>query len=156
LNAVINESLICDPPGSLINNSSVKDFKLNGKHNSYIIHKGTRIVSNIHALHRNLEAWSQLPQPQVTPLDKFDPTRFLSSANEIIGSDYYMPFGKGLRKCPGQIVGLAMIRIFISCLLIKNPNCQISISKDHPLDSENSHFNIMSHATFKIKTSIEK
>lgn len=114
LNALIYETLRFEPPGSLINNCATNDFELSVGDRSYKIKSGTRIVPCIHALHQNETSWKKQLDWQSESLDKFDPSRFLPNSTIIVGSGCFMPFGKGPRRCPGQGVGLLMVKTFVS------------------------------------------
>ncbi|CAL5437121.1 unnamed protein product [Camellia sinensis] len=60
----------------------------------YTIPKGTRILFNVWAIHRDPLIWEN-------PLE-FDPERFLNGKWDYNGNDFaYFPFGSGRRICPG-------------------------------------------------------
>ncbi|GMQ05062.1 hypothetical protein CsSME_00050245 [Camellia sinensis var. sinensis] len=60
----------------------------------YTIPKGTRILFNVWAIHRDPLIWEN-------PLE-FDPERFLNGKWDYTGNDFaYFPFGSGRRICPG-------------------------------------------------------
>ncbi|KAM5141027.1 steroid 17-alpha-hydroxylase/17,20 lyase-like isoform 2-T2 [Mantella aurantiaca] len=71
----------------------------------YTIPKGTRVILNIWSLHFNEKEW-------VNP-HRFNPDRFLDENGNRISSpsQYYLPFGAGLRVCLGE--GLAKMEIFL-------------------------------------------
>jgi hypothetical protein len=146
LHALICETLRFEPPGSLINNCAVNDFDLPVSGRTYHIKSGTRIVPCIHALHQNEISWKSELDRQSVSLDNFDPSRFLPDSSIIVGSGCFMPFGKGPRRCPGQGVGLLMVKTFVSAFLSNNSQCKITI----PLGQSRNitYFNILSKATF--------
>ncbi|KAI0517018.1 cytochrome P450 [Xylaria bambusicola] len=148
LNAFILETLRYEPPGSLINNAAVKDFNLSVKNMSYKIKSGTRIVTCIHALHQNEESWAQRVNPNMAPLNVFDPSRFLDKTETITRSYCFMPFGKGPRRCPGQGAGLMMVKVFIAAFLTNNFNCRMAVPENQTKDI--TWFNIYSKATFDV------
>ena len=148
LHALICETLRFEPPGSLINNCAVDDFDLSLDGRSYTIKAGTRIVPCIHALHQNEMSWKSELDRQWEGLDKFDPARFLPDSSVIVGSGCFMPFGKGPRRCPGQGVGMMMVKTFVAAFLKQNSKCNISIPKGQTPDI--TYFNILSKATFDI------
>ncbi|KAI8631511.1 cytochrome P450 [Xylariaceae sp. FL1651] len=148
LSAFILETLRYEPPGSLINNSAVKDFDLSVGGRHYNIKSGTRIVTCIHALHQNEESWRKRVDPNMAALTEFDPSRFLDNTDTIVGSYCFMPFGKGPRRCPGQGAGLMMVKVFIATFLTNNSNCKMSVPKNQTKDI--TWFNIYSKATFDI------
>ncbi|BFG31488.1 hypothetical protein CerSpe_177620 [Prunus speciosa] len=60
----------------------------------YTIPKGSRILVNLWAIHRDPSIWEN-------PLE-FDPERFLNSKWDYSGNDFnYFPFGSGRRICAG-------------------------------------------------------
>lgn len=148
LNAFIHEALRYEPPGSLINNAAVNDFDLSVGGRKYNIKSGTRIVTCIHALHQNEESWRRKVASDMAPLTEFDPNRFLRHANDIVGSYCFMPFGKGLRRCPGQGAGVMMVKVFIATFLSTNYNCKMTVPDNQTKDL--TWFNIYSKATFDI------
>ncbi|KAI1359955.1 cytochrome P450 [Xylaria arbuscula] len=148
LNAFILETLRYEPPGSLINNAAVKDFDLSVKDTTYKIKSGTRIVTCIHALHQNEESWADRVDPNMSPLNVFDPSRFLDKTETIIKSYCFMPFGKGPRRCPGQGAGVMMVKVFIAAFLTNNFNCRMAVPENQTKDI--TWFNIYSKATFDI------
>ncbi|RYP67919.1 hypothetical protein DL771_006952 [Monosporascus sp. 5C6A] len=148
LNAFILEAMRYEPPGSLINNAAVKDFDLSVNGREYKIKAGTRIVSCIHALHLDERSWQKRVAPNMAPLEKFDPGRFLEHKDTIAGSFCFMPFGKGLRRCPGQGAGLMMVKVFVATFISHNFNARMAIPDDQTIDM--SWFNIHSKATFDI------
>ncbi|KAI2629905.1 cytochrome P450 [Hypoxylon sp. NC1633] len=148
LSAFILETLRYEPPGSLINNAAVKDFKLSANGQDYNIKSGTRIVTSIHALHQNEESWKKRVAPDMAPLDQFDPSRFLNHTDTIISSFCFLPFGKGPRRCPGQGAGLMMVKVFIAAFLTHNYNCRMAVPENQTKDI--TWFNIYSKATFEI------
>jgi hypothetical protein len=148
LNAVIYESMRLEPPGSLMNNTATADFDFSIGKRSYKIKSGTRIVTSIHALHQNDASWESTLSGKTAPLDLFDPTRFVEHSNVLVGSNCFMPFGKGPRRCPGRGVGLLMIKVFIANFLRHNSNCYVTVPKGQT--EEMTHFNLFSRATYDI------
>ncbi|KAK2829883.1 hypothetical protein FQN49_007165 [Arthroderma sp. PD_2] len=148
LNAFILEAMRYEPPGSLINNAAVKDFDLSVNGRDYKIKAGTRIVSCIHALHLDEGSWQKRVASDMAPLGKFDPSRFLEHKDTIAGSFCFMPFGKGLRRCPGQGAGLVMVKVFIATFISHNYNCRMAMPENQTINA--SWFNIHSKATFDI------
>lgn len=145
LDAVISEVLRLEPPGSLINNCVTTSFNLTVGPKTYRILKGTRIVPNIHVLHRRDPLWNK---GDSMALNTFDPSRFLENGDSYVNSDFYMPFGKGARRCPGKWQGVITIKTFIALFLLSNPNCQISLPEDQT--PESTHFNLLSLAGLQV------
>ena len=152
-NAVMHETLRYEPPGSLINNEATHDFDLTTSMSSYQIKAGTRIVPCIHALHQNEYSWGEGLLEKTASLDKFDPSRFLIYGKDIVGSKYFMPFGKGPRRCPGQNVGALMVKCFIAAFLNLNAASKIVLPQGQAKDI--TCFNILSVATYNIHCGAE-
>lgn len=148
LNAFVLEAMRYEPPGSLINNAATKDFQMSVAGRQYSIKAGTRIVSSIHALHLDEGSWQKRVAPGMAPLANFDPGRFLEHRDAISGSFCFMPFGKGLRRCPGQGAGLMMVKVFLATFISHNYKCRMLMPANQTIDA--SWFNIHSKATFDI------
>lgn len=78
---------------------AVKNTVLQG----YDIPKDTWILCNIWSLHYDTRYWKN---PK-----RFDPTRFLKDEKTISIPDYFLPFGIGVRECPGE--SLATLNLFL-------------------------------------------
>lgn len=100
LDAFLAEVLRLEPPGSLMNNHVAVSFNLNAGSKTFRILKGTRFVPNIHVLHRKDSLWKKTESSPA--VNAFDPSRFLDHGESYVNSDFYMPFGKGPRRCPGK------------------------------------------------------
>ncbi|KAH9372497.1 hypothetical protein HPB48_000098 [Haemaphysalis longicornis] len=79
----------------------------------YFIPKGTTIFPNIWAVHHDPKLWKE---PH-----KFDPSRFLNDDGTLVHPkpEYLMPFSIGKRMCPGEILAVVEIFLYITCLLQK-------------------------------------
>ena len=80
----------------------------------YNIRKHTPIYINYWFVHHNEKIW-------VDPW-KFRPQRFLDSAGQLLPQDHplmqaLMPFGLGLRHCPGQVLGMNRVFMFVASIL---------------------------------------
>ncbi|TXG70746.1 hypothetical protein EZV62_005681 [Acer yangbiense] len=78
----------------------------------YTIPKGSRVLINVWAMQRDPEAWEN-------PLE-FQPERFMRDAGkgEYRGNNFnYLPFGSGMRICPGISLAEKMILYVVSTLL---------------------------------------
>lgn len=91
LHAIMKETLRLHPIlPLLIPHSPSETCNIGG----YTIPKGTRILFNVWAIHRDPLIWEN-------PLE-FDPERFLNGKWDYNGNDFaYFPFGSGRRICPG-------------------------------------------------------
>ena len=63
----------------------------------YLIPKGTQVLANIHGIHHDERYWQEP--------DVYRPERFLAENRATAGQDAYLPFGTGIRICPGQRLG---------------------------------------------------
>ncbi|CAN7987093.1 unnamed protein product [Ixodes pacificus] len=79
----------------------------------YVIPKGSTVLLNLRAVHRNPAYWKNP--------DEFDPTRFMTSDGKLLekNEDYFIPFGIGKRNCPGQVLGNALMFLHTTTLLQK-------------------------------------
>jgi Cytochrome P450 len=130
VDACINEAIRLDPPGSVINNKTIKDFPLDVSGRKYRLKKGVRVMPNIHALHAQYG-------------DAYRPGRFLEAQGKR--SLYVMPFGKGRRSCPGQTIGVLMAKNYVKEFITKNPAATIMNTED-----EHIHFNNLSRSKLMI------
>jgi cytochrome P450 len=130
VDACINEAIRLDPPGSVINNKTIKDFTLEVLGRKYHLKKGIRIMPNIHALHAKYG-------------DAYQPGRFLETQGRR--SLYVMPFGKGRRSCPGQTIGVLMAKNYVKEFVTNNPTATIMNTED-----EHIHFNNLSRSKLMI------
>ncbi|KAF8379292.1 hypothetical protein HHK36_028725 [Tetracentron sinense] len=93
LDAVVKEVLRLHPPGPfLVPRRSRQSCIVSG----YTIPKGTQVLVNMWAIHRDPEIWD-------SPLE-FQPERFLRATVKLdySGNDFrYLPFRSGRRKCAG-------------------------------------------------------
>jgi len=131
--ACINEAIRLDPPGSVINNKTIKDFPLEVSGRRYHLKKGVRVMPNIHALHAE---YGKLYQPD----------RFLETQGKR--DVYVMPFGKGKRSCPGQRIGVLMAKNYVREFVTENPTATILNTED-----EHIHFNNLSRSKLMIRLS---
>lgn len=90
--AVLRESMRLTPPAPMIVREVSEPFELEGVQ----LHRGTRLIVPICALHRHRSLWSA---PEI-----FDPSRFMSQPDgkeKQIDRFAYLPFGAGQRICIG-------------------------------------------------------
>ncbi|KAM7310923.1 putative cytochrome P450 [Ixodes scapularis] len=81
--------------------------------NGYIIPKGTMVISNIMAVHRDPTLWERP--------DDFDPTRFLSADGSCPAKrpEEIMTFSVGKRMCPADKLATVEIFLYVASLLQK-------------------------------------
>ncbi|KAG0428385.1 hypothetical protein HPB47_024618, partial [Ixodes persulcatus] len=79
----------------------------------YLIPKGTIVLLNLRAVLRNPVHWNNP--------DVFDPARFMTNDSTEVGKNEnaFVPFGVGRRSCPGQILGIVEMFLYIATLLQK-------------------------------------
>ncbi|XP_024387828.1 cytochrome P450 76C2 isoform X1 [Physcomitrium patens] len=110
LQAVMKENFRLHPPAPLLlPHESREPTELLGYH----FPAGTELLVNAFAIHRD-------PSVYDNP-DSFDPDRFLARphVDHMSTSDPYelMPFGKGLRMCPGYRLANTMVALMLANLL---------------------------------------
>ncbi|XP_035829009.1 cytochrome P450 1A5-like [Aplysia californica] len=102
--------------------STTKDTELDG----YAIPKDTLVFVNLWSVSRDAEFF-QDPE-------KFDPSRFLDVSGSVIDkakADFFLPFGAGRRKCPGEQLARMELFMFFARLLQK---CEMRTPKgDNPI-----------------------
>ncbi|KAL8094294.1 cytochrome P450 CYP736A12-like [Apium graveolens] len=108
LDMIIKESMRLHPIGPfLIPRESTKDIEING----YLIPKKSRILTNIWAVGRDPQIWSE-------NVDEFIPERFMGTNIDFRGQDFqFTPFGSGRRGCPGMQLGLVNIKLVVAQLI---------------------------------------
>ena len=80
----------------------------------YNIRKHTTVLINYWFVHHDEKVW--------TDPWNFRPQRFLDSAGHLLPSEHplrqaLMPFGLGPRNCPGQVLGMNHVFIFVASIL---------------------------------------
>lgn len=107
LTMVIQETLRLYPPSTFIPREALQELKLGEFH----IPSGTNLWIPVPTLHRDPEIWG--PNAH-----EFSPGRF---SNGILGAckfpHMYIPFGMGARKCPGQNLAIAELKVVLSLIL---------------------------------------
>uniref|UniRef100_F7G8X3 Cytochrome P450 2J2-like n=1 Tax=Monodelphis domestica TaxID=13616 RepID=F7G8X3_MONDO len=89
----------------------------------YYVPKGTLLVTNLNALHRDPKEWA-------TP-DTFNPEHFLENG-QFKKKESFLPFSMGKRVCLGEQLARAELFIFFTCLLQRftfqaPPDTQLSL-----------------------------
>ena len=76
------------------------------------------VVIGIHYFHMNPEIWHS---PQRYQPERFDPESplFKTPDGKNRHPLSFMPFSFGIRNCPGQILAMLEMRVFIALLLLK-------------------------------------
>ncbi|CAG8525815.1 16020_t:CDS:1 [Cetraspora pellucida] len=138
LNAFIYEVLRYESSFSLLNNQAINDFDLDVNSRKYKIKKGTMIMPNAYVIHHNNSSWNE-----TSDLNIFDPSRFIN--NNYLGSDFFIPFGKGIRRCSGKKYSLTIIRIFVFLFLLNYPEYKLEKN-----DNKNIRFSLFSDINFNI------
>ncbi|KAL5810978.1 hypothetical protein ACOSQ4_027546 [Xanthoceras sorbifolium] len=110
LNSILKETFRLHPPGPLLLPRSPCTTQTVSK---YTIPKGSRVLFNVWAMHRDPEAWE-------SPLE-FQPERFLRDDDgkyEYKGNNFnLLPFGSGRRICAGIPMAEKMILHVLATLL---------------------------------------
>ncbi|KAL7131490.1 hypothetical protein ABFS83_12G007000 [Erythranthe nasuta] len=108
LDFVVKETLRLHPPAPLlIPRESMEDCTING---IFHIPKKSWAIVNVWAIGRDPSAWAH---PET-----FWPERFAGSDVDSRGHDFQLiPFGSGRRSCPGQQLGLTVVKLMLAQLV---------------------------------------
>lgn len=103
----INESLRLDPPAPLGSSRlAERDIEVEGG----VVPKGTFVLTPAHTIHRLPEYWGK-------DANQFKPERWAQA--HTFHPAQYMPFGGGLRGCPGKEFALQDMRRVMQALLTR-------------------------------------
>ncbi|KAF5289836.1 hypothetical protein FQR65_LT11722 [Abscondita terminalis] len=132
LNKFIYESLRLHSPALFFSKRCTKTYKLppistNSK--EVLIETGTPVVIPVHSLHYDSKYF---PNPK-----KFDPERF--SSNNVLTKATFLAFGDGPRKCIGQNLGLAQIKVAIIYLVL-HYDIRVNPKTKTPLEIDPTYF----------------
>ncbi|KAH7856979.1 hypothetical protein Vadar_007586 [Vaccinium darrowii] len=108
LQAIVKEALRLHPPGPLLSwaRLTVHDCHV-GK---FFVPAGTTAMVNMWAITHDPSIWKD---PWA-----FKPERFIDEEISIMGSDLRLaPFGSGRRVCPGRVLGLAAVHLWLARFL---------------------------------------
>ncbi|KAL2548302.1 Cytochrome [Forsythia ovata] len=106
LKMVIKETFRMHTPVPLLPRASTKDCEVNG----YFIPANARVLVNAWEMGRDPKYW--------TNPENFEPERFENNGVDFTGNHFeYLPFGSGIRMCPGMTFGIAGIELPLAQLL---------------------------------------
>ncbi|KAG6389534.1 hypothetical protein SASPL_151005 [Salvia splendens] len=106
LKMVINETLRLHPPVSLIPRACRVEFEVDG----YDIPLNANVIVNIWSIGRDPKYWRDA--------ESFEPERFEENPIDYLGSHFdYIPFGSGMRICPGMTFGITNVEFVLAQLL---------------------------------------
>jgi len=130
LDMVVKEGLRLHAVAPLAPHEAMEDCVVNSFH----IHKGSRIMINFYAIHRDPNIW---PEPE-----KFLPERFVGSSIDIRGHDFQLlPFGSGRRSCPAMQLAIVLVQLIeaqlVHCFDWELPNgmqpCDLDVAENFRL-----------------------
>nr|XP_002718572.2 cytochrome P450 2C1 isoform X1 [Oryctolagus cuniculus] len=94
---------------NLIPNNVPRATTCNVKFRSYLIPKGTAVITSLTSMLYNDK---EFPNP-----DRFDPGHFLDASGKFRKSDYFMPFSTGKRVCVGEALARMELFLFLTAIL---------------------------------------
>jgi hypothetical protein len=110
--AITKETLRTKPVGPVVIRRAIEaDSFIDGSGKTFTVDKGTGVIIHLALMHQNP---SVFPDPE-----KFNPNRFLdrsAASTELLNASFF-PFGKGLKGCIGQHLGMAEVRSVLVTLL---------------------------------------
>ncbi|KAJ6324387.1 hypothetical protein OIU76_011648 [Salix suchowensis] len=117
---VVLEVLRLYPSVALVSRRAMQDVKLCDMQ----VPKGVNIWIWGPALHRDPDLWG-------ADADKFNPGRFIDGVSGACKSSHaYVPFGVGVRVCPGKKLGMIQMEVLFA-MILSNFNLSISPSYRH-------------------------
>jgi cytochrome P450 len=108
IQCIVKETLRMHPPGPLLSwaRLAVHDAHVGG----HLVPAGTTAMVNMWAIAHDAAVW---PQPEL-----FRPERFMEEDVSVLGSDLRLaPFGAGRRVCPGKMLALATVHLWLAQLV---------------------------------------
>ncbi|XP_078447793.1 putative (S)-N-methylcoclaurine 3'-hydroxylase isozyme 2 [Wolffia australiana] len=127
LHACVRESLRLHPPVPLLlPHRSITNCEVMG----FTVPKDYTVMVNVWAIGRDPAIWEN-------PL-KFSPERFISGDVDYKGGKFeFIPFGAGLRMCPGMALGMGMVQLVVATMVYnfdwvlpgEKPPCQINMEE---------------------------
>ena len=102
VNAVIAETLRLNPPFPGVARQLSRAYRLG----AYELPERTFVVPAVHLIHRRADVF---PEPMA-----FRPERFLAEPPQ---QQTWLPFGRGVRHCPGRSLSLSEMRVIVETVL---------------------------------------
>lgn len=103
--AVLDEAMRIRPPFWMIDREALTDDEFNG----IKIPAGTTVVPYIYGVHHNADVWAEP--------EKFDPSRFTSTAADKMHPFAHIPFGGGPRVCIGQNMAKMQMLLVVTAII---------------------------------------
>lgn len=126
---VLSETMRKYPVLSLVFRKCTQDYQIPGT--DIILEKGTLAFVPVHSVHRDPKYY---PNPEA-----FDPERF-SEENVMKRSEgAYLPFGRGPRMCPGQVVAVTQMKLMLAKVLLQY-GVSLNSKTSRPLNFDPSRF----------------
>ncbi|KAK1307098.1 Cytochrome P450 78A4 [Acorus calamus] len=108
LQSIVKETLRLHPPGPLLSWARLAIHDVHVGHQ--FVPAGTTAMVNMWAITHDEKVWCEP--------ESFMPERFMEEDVSILGSDLRLaPFGSGRRVCPGKVMGLASVHLWLAQLL---------------------------------------
>jgi cytochrome P450 len=108
IQCIVKETLRMHPPGPLLSwaRLAVHDAHVGG----HLVPAGTTAMVNMWAIAHDAALWTE---PEL-----FRPERFMEEDVSVLGSDLRLaPFGAGRRVCPGKMLALATVHLWLAQLV---------------------------------------
>jgi cytochrome P450 len=125
---IVMESLRLYPPGWLFTRVTMRDTVLG----PYALPQGTGIAYSPYLLHRSPRSFAQP--------DVFDPDRWLPERSTRAALDSFVPFGGGVRRCIGEMLGVTEVSLTLATIASR---WEARCVRDEPLEPAPAHVSLI-------------
>ncbi|CAI2186255.1 18678_t:CDS:2, partial [Funneliformis geosporum] len=105
--AIIKEVSRFSPVSPLISRSNVVEDEID----NYSFREGTQFHAFLIQIYKNPEYF--------TNPEEFNPDRFMKGSENVLHNKTFLPFGSGLRICPGKQSAIVVLKTFLMCFFRK-------------------------------------